>query len=211
MRDVQTYLEKLQRDAIDCALISKRATDPQKKALFDRLADHLAILASELERAIDTNALSVPVGHATDRARGDRVCELSESAASNRAGRRATVAAGMTVTPTGSVTVGVTPVTAGVTAVVTVTASASRRIRPASSHAFNRRPARILFQPHWRASSAALAATRPSGRERSQASASASSNGRIGTMSVITRGCSWGIGQHTALMRSAGRSAAMRR
>jgi hypothetical protein len=35
---------------VDCALISKRATDPQKKELFDRLADHLALLASELER-----------------------------------------------------------------------------------------------------------------------------------------------------------------
>ena len=30
-----------------------RATDAQKKELFDRLADHLAMLASELERAIE--------------------------------------------------------------------------------------------------------------------------------------------------------------
>jgi hypothetical protein len=37
-------------------LISKRATDPQKKELFDRLADHLAMLASELERAIGASA-----------------------------------------------------------------------------------------------------------------------------------------------------------
>jgi hypothetical protein len=44
---------KLSTDAVDCALISKRATDPQKKELFDRLADHLAMLASELERAIE--------------------------------------------------------------------------------------------------------------------------------------------------------------
>jgi hypothetical protein len=42
--------EKAALDAVDCALISKRATDPQKKELFDRLADHLALLASELER-----------------------------------------------------------------------------------------------------------------------------------------------------------------
>jgi hypothetical protein len=27
MQDMQTYLEKLHRDAVDCALISKRATD----------------------------------------------------------------------------------------------------------------------------------------------------------------------------------------
>jgi hypothetical protein len=49
----QAYLRKLHLDAVDCALISKRATDPQKKELFDRLADHLAMLASELERAIE--------------------------------------------------------------------------------------------------------------------------------------------------------------
>jgi hypothetical protein len=46
-------VRKLHLDAVDCALISKRATDPQKKELFDRLADHLAMLASELERAIE--------------------------------------------------------------------------------------------------------------------------------------------------------------
>jgi hypothetical protein len=50
MQDMQAYLRKLHLDAVDCALISKRATDPQKKELFDRLADHLALLASELER-----------------------------------------------------------------------------------------------------------------------------------------------------------------
>jgi hypothetical protein len=53
MQDVQTYLEKLSTDAVDCALISRRATDPRKKVLFDRLAEHLAMLASELERAIE--------------------------------------------------------------------------------------------------------------------------------------------------------------
>ena len=53
MQDMQTHLEKLCRDAVDCALISKRATDAQKKELFDRLADHLAMLAPELEREIE--------------------------------------------------------------------------------------------------------------------------------------------------------------
>jgi hypothetical protein len=56
MQDVQAYLEKLSTDAVDCALISKRATDPRKKELFGRLADHLAMLASELERAIGASA-----------------------------------------------------------------------------------------------------------------------------------------------------------
>ena len=41
MQDMQAYLEKLSTVAVDCALISKRATDAKKKELFDRLADHL--------------------------------------------------------------------------------------------------------------------------------------------------------------------------
>jgi hypothetical protein len=57
MQDVQTYLEKLSTDAVDCAMISKRATDAQKREMFDRLAEHLAMLASELERAIEAKGL----------------------------------------------------------------------------------------------------------------------------------------------------------
>jgi hypothetical protein len=53
MQDVQAYLKKLGTEAVDCALIGKRATNAQKKELFDRLAEHLAMLASELERAIE--------------------------------------------------------------------------------------------------------------------------------------------------------------
>jgi len=94
---------------------------------------------------------------------------------------------GTPVTPTGSVSAGVSSVTAGVTDDVAMIASALRRIRPATSHDFNRRPVRILFQPHWRPSSAALAVTRPSGCERSQVSASLSSNGRGGMGSVMMR------------------------
>jgi hypothetical protein len=40
-------------DSAQVGLISRRATDPQKKELFDRLAEHLAMLASELESAIE--------------------------------------------------------------------------------------------------------------------------------------------------------------
>ena len=32
MQDMQTYLEKLSTNAVDCALISKRATDVQRKS-----------------------------------------------------------------------------------------------------------------------------------------------------------------------------------
>jgi hypothetical protein len=90
---------------------------------------------------------------------------------------RALSAPDILVTSAASVTAAVSSVTVGVTDPVTVIASALRRIRPACSQAFSRRLVRILFQPHWRPSLAALTATRPSGWERSQVSASRSSRG----------------------------------
>ncbi len=52
MRDMQAHLEKLRAEAAECALIRDLATDPQKRALFTRLAEHLATLASEVEASI---------------------------------------------------------------------------------------------------------------------------------------------------------------
>jgi hypothetical protein len=52
MKDMMAHLEKLRIDAEDCALISKLATDMQKRELFARLAEHLSLLASEIERAM---------------------------------------------------------------------------------------------------------------------------------------------------------------
>lgn len=52
MHDMMAHLEKLRTDAAECALIRDLATDPQKRALFTRLAEHLATLASEIEAAI---------------------------------------------------------------------------------------------------------------------------------------------------------------
>ena len=54
MKDMMAHLEKLRIDAEDCALISKLATDMQKRELFARLAEHLSLLASEVERAMAT-------------------------------------------------------------------------------------------------------------------------------------------------------------
>ncbi|WP_275199827.1 hypothetical protein [Bradyrhizobium sp. CSA207] len=50
MKDMQAQLEKLRTDAAECALIRDLATDPQKRELFTRLADHLTDL--EVERVI---------------------------------------------------------------------------------------------------------------------------------------------------------------
>lgn len=45
-------LEKLRTDAAECALIRDLATDPAKRELFDRLANHLTVLADQVETAM---------------------------------------------------------------------------------------------------------------------------------------------------------------
>jgi hypothetical protein len=52
MRDMRKHLEKLRADAAECALIRDLATDPAKRELFTRLAEHLSTLAREVEAAI---------------------------------------------------------------------------------------------------------------------------------------------------------------
>ncbi|UPK28397.1 hypothetical protein [Bradyrhizobium sp. 195] len=52
MKDMQAQLEKLRTDAAECALIRDLASDAKKRELFSRLADHLSVLAAEVERAI---------------------------------------------------------------------------------------------------------------------------------------------------------------
>ena len=52
MKDMQAHLEKLRRDAAECAIIRDLASDPKKRELFTKLADHLSVLAAEVERAI---------------------------------------------------------------------------------------------------------------------------------------------------------------
>lgn len=52
MKDMEAQLEKLRADAAECALIRDLATDPEKRALFTRLAEHLTALSSEVEAAI---------------------------------------------------------------------------------------------------------------------------------------------------------------
>lgn len=52
MKDYQTHLEKLRRDAAECALVRDLATDKAKREMFDRLARHLDELADQVERAM---------------------------------------------------------------------------------------------------------------------------------------------------------------
>jgi hypothetical protein len=52
MKDMHDHLEKLRADAAECQLIANLATDKAKQALFAKLAEHLGVLAGEVERAI---------------------------------------------------------------------------------------------------------------------------------------------------------------
>lgn len=52
MQDMIAQLEKLRTDSSECRLISDLATDPAKRDLFARIAQHLAVLAGEVERAL---------------------------------------------------------------------------------------------------------------------------------------------------------------
>lgn len=49
-KDLRERLERLRADASECALLSELATDPAKRELFRRLAEHLALEALELEQ-----------------------------------------------------------------------------------------------------------------------------------------------------------------
>jgi hypothetical protein len=52
MKDYRAHLEKLRADAAECRLICDRATDQEKRELFDRLAVHLAALANQVEEVM---------------------------------------------------------------------------------------------------------------------------------------------------------------
>jgi hypothetical protein len=59
MMDYRASLEKLRKDAAECALIRDLATDRAKREIFDRLHKHLNQLADEVE--ITTNIASKSV------------------------------------------------------------------------------------------------------------------------------------------------------
>ncbi|MCK1718253.1 hypothetical protein [Bradyrhizobium sp. 141] len=52
MKDIQGHLEKLQVQTAECEMIRDLATDPKKRELFTRLAEHFKTLAAELEGAL---------------------------------------------------------------------------------------------------------------------------------------------------------------
>jgi len=52
MKDYLAQLEKLRKDAAECALIRDLATDKDKRDMFDRIASHLTVLADQVELAM---------------------------------------------------------------------------------------------------------------------------------------------------------------
>jgi hypothetical protein len=52
MQDMQTHLEKLRVQIVECELIRDLATDTAKRELFAKLAEHFKVLAEHVEIAI---------------------------------------------------------------------------------------------------------------------------------------------------------------
>jgi hypothetical protein len=52
MKDYLAQVEKLRKDAAECALIRDLTTDQAKRDLFDRLHSHLTVLADQVEQAM---------------------------------------------------------------------------------------------------------------------------------------------------------------
>jgi sugar phosphate isomerase/epimerase len=55
MKDMREHLEKLQVQIVECEIIRDLATDPKKRELFARLAEHHRALALEIKRAMGTD------------------------------------------------------------------------------------------------------------------------------------------------------------
>jgi hypothetical protein len=49
---MQTHLEKLRREAAECLVLSNLATDPAKRELFARVAEHMTELASAVQKEV---------------------------------------------------------------------------------------------------------------------------------------------------------------
>jgi hypothetical protein len=50
VQDYLSHLERLRKEAAECALIRDLATEKPKREMFDRLAAHLGALADQVEQ-----------------------------------------------------------------------------------------------------------------------------------------------------------------
>jgi hypothetical protein len=58
MKDTQAWLERLRKEAEECRMISKLATNQAKRDSFARLAEFTDLQANELEKLIGSGQLS---------------------------------------------------------------------------------------------------------------------------------------------------------
>jgi len=52
MKDMLVQLEMLRTEAANCSQLARLATDQVKRELFTKLAQHYAVLAGEVQKAI---------------------------------------------------------------------------------------------------------------------------------------------------------------
>jgi hypothetical protein len=52
---MQALLEKLRNQVAECEMIRDLATDPKKRDLFNKMAEHNKVLVAEIERSIAEN------------------------------------------------------------------------------------------------------------------------------------------------------------
>ena len=62
MTDIQTHLSKIRSDAAECILLSGLATDDARREMFVKTAEHLNLLAFEIEKTIAANSAKSPHG-----------------------------------------------------------------------------------------------------------------------------------------------------
>lgn len=62
MEDMLTHLEKLRTDAAECVMISNKAANQDKRDLFAKLAQHLTVLADEVQHEIDRKIANPGLG-----------------------------------------------------------------------------------------------------------------------------------------------------
>src|SRR5579863_2331863 len=70
MKDVQTQLEKLRREAAECLVLSNLATDPERRLLFATVAEQITGLASAVQKEVAVEPENVV--RATETAVTDR-------------------------------------------------------------------------------------------------------------------------------------------
>jgi hypothetical protein len=52
MSALSEQLSKVRADAAECALVASLTIDPQKKQMYERIANHLTTLADEVAQAV---------------------------------------------------------------------------------------------------------------------------------------------------------------